>query len=253
MRIAGRIVANTLQELRYSMEPGMTTKEVDRIADQLIRGQGGDPAFPYVNHFPGCVCISVNNEVVHGIPGKRRLKEGDIVKLDVGAIYDGYHGDAAITVPIGEVSPEARRLVDVTEESLAVGIRAAGPEAHLYDIGAAIQDYVEPQGFRMVRQYVGHGIGRGLHEDPTVPHFRQSSRGIRLRPGMVFTIEPMVNAGTYDTRLLSDGWTVVTADDRLSAQFEHTIVITESGADVLTLPDKGEAWSIAFQTADVVQ
>jgi methionyl aminopeptidase len=252
MRAASRIVANALVDLRAAVQPGMTTKELDRIAERSIKAQGGDPAFPYVNDFPGSVCVSVNNEVVHGIPGKRRLVEGDLVKLDVGAIYEDYHGDAAITVPVGVVSAEARRLMDVTERSLAVGIEAARAGNHLNDIGAAIQDFVEPQGFAMVRQYVGHGLGRELHEEPTVPHYRQPSRGMLLRPGMALTIEPMVNQGTYDTRVLKDGWTVVTADGKLSAQFEHTIVIVDGPAEILTLPDRGAAWSIPFQTTNVV-
>jgi methionyl aminopeptidase len=252
MRVASRIVANTLVELRAAVTVGITTRELDRIAERSIKSQGGDPAFPYVNHFPGCVCISVNNEVVHGIPGKRRLISGDLVKLDVGAIYEGYHGDAAITVPVGTVSSEAQRLMDVTEESLAVGIVAARAGNHLNDIGAAIQDFVEPQGFSMVRQYVGHGIGRDLHEEPTVPHYRQSSRGVVLRPGMALTIEPMVNQGGFDTQVLKDGWTVVTADGKLSAQFEHTIVIREGDAEILSVPDHGSAWSIPFQATNVV-
>jgi methionyl aminopeptidase len=252
MRAASRIVANALIDLRAAVAPGITTKELDQIAERSIKAQGGDPAFPYVNDFPGSVCVSVNNEVVHGIPGKRRLVEGDLVKLDVGAIYDGYHGDAAITVPVGVVSAEARRLMDVTERSLAVGIEAARAGNHLNDIGAAIQDFVEPQGFAMVRQYVGHGVGRELHEEPTVPHYRQPSRGMLLRPGMALTIEPMVNQGTYDTRVLKDGWTVVTADGKLSAQFEHTIILVDGPAEILTLPDHGAAWSIPFQTTNVV-
>jgi len=252
MRSASRIVANALVKLREAVAPGMTTKELDRIAERSIRAQGGDPAFPYVNDFPGSVCISVNNEVVHGMPGKRRLVEGDLVKLDVGAIYDGYHGDAAITVPVGTVSAEARRLMEVTERALAVGIEAARAGNHLNDIGAAIEDFVEPQGFSMVRQYVGHGIGRELHEEPTVPHYRQPSRGVLLRPGIVLTIEPMVNQGGYDTRVLKDGWTVVTADGKLSAQFEHTIVISDGPAQILSLPDNGAAWSIPFQATNVV-
>lgn len=252
MRVAGRMVANTLQELRSAVEPGMTTKELDRITERSLRRQGAEPAFPYINNFPGSVCVSVNEEVVHGIPGKRRLREGDIVKLDVGAIYEGYHGDAAVTVGVGQVGVEARRLMDVTERSLALGIDAVGPDSHLYDVGAAIQEYVESQGFAVVRQYVGHGIGRGLHEDPTVPHFRQPSRGLRLRPGMAFTIEPMVNAGTYETRTLSDGWTVVTRDGRLSAQFEHTVVVTGEGREIMTLPETGEPWGVPFQAAKSV-
>jgi len=252
MRIAGRIVANTLVELRGAVEPNMTTKEVDRLAERAIKRQGGVPAFPFINDFPGSACVSVNNEVVHGIPGKRRLKAGDLVKVDVGAIYDDYHGDAAVTIPVGKVSDEARRLMDVTEEALRIGILATRPNGFLHDIGAAIQDYVEPTGFGIVRQYVGHGTGRELHEDPSVPHFRQSTRGMRLRPGMTITIEPMINAGTYDTRLLNDEWTVVTADGGLSAQFEHTVLVTDGDPEVLTLPDNGEAWGLPFQTANVV-
>jgi methionyl aminopeptidase len=253
MRRAGRIVANTLSELLDSVEPGMTTKDVDRMADRSIRRQGGDPAFPYVNHFPGSACVSVNQEVVHGIPSKRKLKAGDLVKVDVGALYQGYHGDAAVTIPVGRVSHEAQRLVDVTENALKCGILAARADGFLHDIGAAIEDCVSPSGFGIVRQYVGHGVGRELHEDPTVPHYRQTNRGMRLRPGMTLTIEPMINAGTYDTRLLDDEWTVVTADGRLSAQFEHTVLITEGDAEVLTVPDKGRMWSIPFETANVVQ
>lgn len=253
MRVAGRVVANTLQELRSVVEPGMTTKELDRITERSLRRQGAEPAFPYINNFPGSLCVSVNEEVVHGIPGKRRLRDGDIVKLDVGAIYDGYHGDAAVTAAVGRIGEEARRLMEVTERALALGINAVRPDGHLYDIGAAIQDYVESQDFSVVRQYVGHGIGRGLHEDPTVPHFRQSSRGMRLRPGMALTIEPMVNAGTYETRTLPDGWTVVTRDGRLSAQFEHTVVVTDSGNEITTLPETGEPWGIPLQMAKSVQ
>jgi methionyl aminopeptidase len=252
MRVAGRIVANTLVRLRESVEPGMTTKDVDRIADRSIREQGGDPAFPYVNDFPGSACVSVNDEVVHGIPGKRKLRSGDLVKVDVGAIWEGYHGDAAITIPIGTPTAEAQRLTDVTEEALRVGIMAARADGFLHDIGAAIQDVVEPTGFSIVRQYVGHGVGRELHEDPTVPHYRQMSRGLRLRPGMVLTIEPMINAGSYATRVQPDDWTVVTTDGRLSAQFEHTVLVTTGDPEVLSLPDNGPAWSIPFHTANVV-
>lgn len=253
MRAAGMIVANTLLELREAVEPGMTTKELDQLAAASVRRQGGDPAFPYVNNFPGSLCVSVNDEVVHGIPGKRRLVAGDIVKLDVGAIYDGFHGDAAITVAVGSISVDAQRLMDTTEEALAVGIRAAMVDGHLYDVGTAIQRYVEPRGFSVVRQYVGHGIGRSLHEEPSVPHFAQPTRGPRLRPGMTFTIEPMINAGSRDTRTLKDGWTVVTRDGMWSAQFEHTVAITEAGPEVLTLPNRAQAQRIPFQVANVVQ
>jgi methionyl aminopeptidase len=253
MREAGRIVANTLQELRTSIEPGMTTKDLDRMAERSIRRQGAEPAFPYINDFPGSLCVSVNEEVVHGIPGKRRLREGDLVKIDAGAIYEGYHGDAAVTVAVGRVNEEARRLMDVTERSLAVGIEATRNGGFLYDIGAAIQDYVEAQGFSVVRQYVGHGIGRELHEDPTVPHYHQTSRGLRLRPGITLTIEPMVNAGTYETVTLPDHWTVITKDRKLSAQFEHTVAVTNNGAEILTIPDMGEPWGLPLQMTKRVQ
>jgi methionyl aminopeptidase len=253
MREAGTIVANTLVELRDSIEPGMTTKYLDLLVERSLRRQGAIPAFPYINNFPGSVCTSVNEEVVHGIPGKRRLKDGDLVKVDVGAIYEGYHGDAAVTVAVGEVSAEARRLMEVTEEALAIGVGAAQPGAHLYDVGAAIQDFVESQGFSVVRQYVGHGIGRELHEDPQVPHYGQRSRGVKLRPGMTFTIEPMVNAGTHETATLPDAWTVVTRDRRLSAQYEHTVAITDHGPEILTLPSLGEPWGVSFSGAKVVQ
>ncbi len=252
MRVAGRIVGNVLQELREAVQPGITTKELDRVSERAIRRHGAEPAFPYINNFPGTVCVSVNEEVVHGIPGKRRLREGDIVKLDVGALHEGYHGDAAITVAVGEVSTEAQRLIEVTNGALAVGIQAVGPGAHLHDIGAAIEVYVGPSGFSIVRQYVGHGVGRELHEDPSVPHFRQSNRGLTLRPGMTLTIEPMINAGTYQTFTMPDEWTVVTRDRRLSAQFEHTVAVTETGYEILTLPDSGPVWGLPLEATNLV-
>lgn len=244
MRRAGRIVGNTLQHLRSEIRPGMTTRDVDRLADELIRQQGGIAAFPFINEFPGCACVSINHEVVHGIPGPRVIRDGDLVKIDIGAIFDGYHGDAAVTVAVGAVTRDARRLLEVTEQALAAGIAATRPGGYLNDIGAAIEDVVAPHGFGIVHQYVGHGVGRALHESPNVAHYRQDARGIALRPGMVLTIEPMINLGTGTTRVLPDGWTVVTADGRLSAQFEHTVAVTEAGPDVLTRPDHGEAWSI---------
>jgi methionyl aminopeptidase len=253
MRQAGRIVGNTLQQLRQAIEPGMTTRDIDRMCERLVKRQGGIPAFPYVNDFPGSACISVNEEVVHGTPGKRRIRAGDLVKIDVGALYDGYHGDAALTVMVGAVSDSAHRLVDITERALAAGIAAAGNGVHLNAIGAAVEDIVLPAGYSIVREYAGHGIGRELHEDPSVSHHRQQARGIRLRPGMTLTIEPMVNAGTSQTRTQPDGWTVVTEDGRLSAQFEHTILITEAGAEILTLPDQGSAWGVSLQATNSVQ
>ena len=253
IRAAGHIVANTLQDLREAVAPGMAPRDLDRMAEESIRRQGAEPAFPHINNFPGSLCVSINEEVVHGIPGKRVLRNGDIVKLDVGAIYQGYHGDAAVTVPVGQIDESARCLVDATEQSLIEGILAARSGGFLHDIGAAIEAYVTPLGFSVVRQYVGHGIGRDLHEEPNVPHFRQANRGPRLRPGMTFTIEPMINAGTHETRLQPDNWTVVTRDRRLSAQFEHTVAITDDGAEVLTLADRGETWSIPFRHANQVQ
>ncbi|MGH2447869.1 MAG: type I methionyl aminopeptidase [Chloroflexota bacterium] len=243
MRKAGVIVGNTLQELREVIRPGMSTEEVDRLAEMSIRRQGGEPAFPYIDNFPGSVCISVNEEVVHGIPGKRILRDGDLVKIDAGAIYQGYHGDAAITAAVGRMSPEARQLMQVTEEALVVGIKTAQPNAFVHDIGAAIEDYVGPYGYGIVRPYVGHGVGRELHEEPNVPHFRQTTKGARLRPGMTLTIEPMINLGTPETVTRRDGWTVVTRDKKLSAQFEHTILVTEDGPEVLTMPAVGVGWA----------
>ncbi|GAC1407908.1 MAG: type I methionyl aminopeptidase [Chloroflexota bacterium] len=253
MRQAGRIVADSLQELQRAVCPGMTTRELDEIAERSIRRSGGDPAFPYINDFPGTACISVNDEVVHGIPGKRVLLEGDLVKIDIGAIFEGYHGDAAITVPVGEVDSQALRLLNVTEECLARGIAAAQPSGFLRDIGAAIQGFAESEGFSVIRQYVGHGIGRILHEEPNVYHYKQTTRGMKLRPGMAMTIEPMINQGSFDTFVRPDGWTVVTRDGKLSAQFEHSIFIGEDGPEILTMPSDGKAWSIPFQSTNSVQ
>jgi methionyl aminopeptidase len=244
MRKAGEIVANTLVTVRDAVEPGMTLKEIDHMVEQELRAQHAEAAFPHVNNFPGSACVSVNQEVVHGIPSKRRLREGDVVKIDVGAIYDGYHGDACISIPVGDITTEARELIDVTEESLALGIAAIAAGGHLNDAGTAIEECVRCHKFSVVRQLVGHGIGRKLHEDPNVPHYRLQTRGLRLRPGMTFTIEPMINMGTDETVLLDDGWTVVTKDGKLSAQFEHTIAITKHGPEILTRPSHGESWAL---------
>jgi methionyl aminopeptidase len=253
MRDAGKIVAETLLEVEESAQSGVSTRELDLIGEEAIRSRGAEPAFPYINDFPGNLCISINNEVVHGIPGPRRLRDGDLVKIDAGAIYQGYHGDAAITVRVGSVSDEADRLTHVTEEALALGIDAVAPAGYLHDIGTAIQTYVETQGFSVVRLYAGHGIGRELHEDPSVPHYRPSSRGPLLRPGMVFTIEPMINAGSFETETLDDGWTVVTKDGRLSAQFEHTVAVTESGREVLSVPSSHLGWALRLEGAGSIQ
>jgi methionyl aminopeptidase len=235
MREAGRITASALRVVGEAVAPGVTTRQLDEIAAEHIRREGGKPAFLGYHGFPATLCVSVNDEVVHGIPGRRRLKEGDIVSVDCGVIVDGYYGDAAMTFPAGEVSDEARRLMDVTRESLEAGIARCRPGMRLGDIGSAVQSVVENAGFSVVREYVGHGIGRSMHEEPQVPNFGRAGTGLPLRPGMVIAIEPMVNAGGYAVRTLDDGWTVVTADGSLSAHFEHTVAITADGPVVLTL------------------
>ena len=234
MRRAGRVVGEILEILRAAVRPGVTTAELDEIAEREIRARGATPSFKGYRGFPATICTSLNNEIVHGIPGKKALKEGDLIKLDAGAIVDGYHGDSAITVPVGEVSQENLKLIETTERSLQAGIAEARAGNRIGDIGAAVQTMAEGAGFSVVREYVGHGIGRALHEDPPVPNYGSHGKGLPLEPGLVIAIEPMVNIGTYETRLLPDGWTVVTADGALSAHFEHTIAITESGPEVLT-------------------
>lgn len=236
IRKACRLVAQALERLRAAIRPGVTTEELDRVAEDFIRRHGGLPAFKGYRGYPKSLCVSVNEEVVHGIPGDRRLKEGDIVSLDLGVIMDGYYGDAAITVPVGRVSELAQRLLKVTEEALYRGIEQARPGNRLTDISHAIQRHVEAAGFSVVRDFVGHGIGRELHEDPQVPNFGPPNQGPRLRPGMVLAIEPMVNAGTWRVKILENQWTVVTADGELSAHFEHTVAVTEDGPEILTLP-----------------
>ncbi|MBC7265861.1 MAG: type I methionyl aminopeptidase [Coriobacteriia bacterium] len=235
MREAGRITASTLRVVGEAVVPGITTQELDEIASEHIRQAGGKPAFLGYHGFPATLCVSVNDEVVHGIPGKRRLKEGDIVSVDCGVIVDGYYGDAAMTFPVGAVSEEARNLMDVTRASLEAAIARCRPGMRLGDVGSAVQGIVERAGFSVVREYVGHGIGRSMHEEPQVPNFGRAGTGLQLRPGMVIAIEPMVNAGGYAVRSLDDGWTVVTADGSLSAHFEHTVAITADGPMVLTL------------------
>jgi methionyl aminopeptidase len=234
MRRAGRVVGETLQILQKAVRPGVTTAELDEIAEREIRARGAIPSFKGYRGFPATICTSLNSEIVHGIPGKRALKEGDLMKLDCGAIVEGYHGDSAVTVAVGEVSSEALKLIETTERSLQAGIAEARAGNRIGDIGAAVQTMAEGAGFSVVREYVGHGIGRALHEDPPVPNYGSHGKGLPLEPGLVIAIEPMVNIGTYETRLLPDGWTVVTADGALSAHFEHTIAITENGPEVLT-------------------
>ncbi len=235
MREAGRVTAVALRLVGEAVRPGVTTKALDVIAEEYIRSQGATPAFLGYHGFPATLCTSVNEQVVHGIPGNRALKEGDILSVDCGAIVDGYFGDSAMTFPVGTVSAEAQALMDATQRSLVAGIATMRPNMRLYDIGSAVQQVAEGAGFSVVREYVGHGIGRSMHEEPQVPNFGQAGRGAQLKPGMVFAVEPMINAGGYETRSLDDGWTVVTADGSLSAHFEHTIAVTEDGPEILTV------------------
>ncbi|MBI2873210.1 MAG: type I methionyl aminopeptidase [Chloroflexi bacterium] len=237
MRRAGRIVALTIQALRQAVRPGVRTRELDSLAEREITRLGGRPAFKGYRGFPATICVSINEEIVHGIPGDRMVREGDIVSLDVGAIVDGFYGDAAVTVAAGQVPDEVRRLLEVTEGALHAGIRAARAGARVGDVSAAVEAFVASRGqYGVVRQYVGHGIGRLLHEEPQVPNYGPPGLGVLLRPGMTIAIEPMVNLGTWETRVLGDDWTVVTADGSLSAHFEHTIAITDGEPQVLTVP-----------------
>ena len=237
MAAAGRLLASVISGMRAACEPGITTGELDRIADRLIREGGARPGFLGYQDYPKSTCISVNDEVVHGIPGRRVVKDGDIVSLDLGLVLDGFWADMGCTVPVGKVSQEALRLVRVTEESFWAGVEQARPGNRLGDISAAIQAHVEANGYSVVRQFVGHGIGREMHEDPQVPNFGTAHTGPELRAGMTLAIEPMVNAGGYDVYIKPDGWTVMTADGRLSAYYEHTVAITVDGPRVLTLGD----------------
>lgn len=236
MRASGRIVAEVLAALEAQIGPGVTTVELDRLAESIIRAHGGArPAFKGYGGFPASICTSVNDEVVHGIPSKaRRLEEGDIVGIDVGVLMDGYHADAARTFGVGQVTEESEKLLAVTRSALEAGIEAAQPGARLGDVSAAIQHVAESAGFSIVRDLVGHGIGQHLHEDPQVPNFGVEGRGLELEPGLVIAIEPMVNVGGAEVRTLQDAWTIVTIDGSLSAHFEHTVAITEGGPDVLT-------------------
>ncbi|WP_438435300.1 type I methionyl aminopeptidase [Gorillibacterium sp. sgz500922] len=234
MREAGRIVGETHRLLAQAVKPGITTRELDRIAEEYIRSQGAVPSFKGYNGFPASICASVNNELVHGFPSDRTLLTGDIISIDIGAQYKGYHGDSAWTYPVGEVSPEAKRLLEVTEGALFAGLAEAKPDARLFTISHAIQTYAESAGFSIVREYVGHGVGTELHEEPQIPNFGPADRGPRLKPGMVLAIEPMVNAGERYVRTLADNWTVVTVDGSLCAHFEHTIAITADGYEILT-------------------
>lgn len=234
MRKSNVLVAVILEELKKKIRPGVKTIELDRLSEELALRKGARPAFKGYRGYPYSLCTSVNSEVVHGMPSERELKEGDIISLDFGILHGGYYGDAAVTVPVGQITPAAKRLLAVTEEALYRGIAEARAGNRIGDISAAIQGHAEAAGFSVVRDLVGHGIGRSLHEDPQVPNYGTSGRGIELKTGMVFAIEPMVNEGTYRVDVLRDGWTVVTADGKLSAHFEHSVAITENGPVILS-------------------
>ena len=235
MRRAGRLVAETLDKLRSSVKAGMSTADLDRIAYEHITKHGGVPSFKGYHGFPASICTSVNDEVVHGIPSKRRVvEEGDIISIDCGAIIEGWHGDAAVTVPVGHTSGDMERLLKVTEESLHEGIAQVLPGKRLGDVSAAIQRYAEDHGYSVVREYVGHGIGRDMHEEPQVPNWGTPGKGMLLKRGMALALEPMVNAGNAEVRVLKDDWTVVTKDGKWSAHFEHTVALTDNGPEILT-------------------
>lgn len=235
MRASNYIVAEILNALREKVIPGITTGELDSYSEELVRKKGAQPAFKGYMGYPYSLCISVNSEVVHGFPSNRVLVEGDIVSLDFGAYYKGYYGDSAITVPVGKVSEEATRLIRVTEQGLYRGIKEARAGNRLGDISAAVQNCIEAAGFSVVRDFVGHGIGKKLHEEPQIPNYGTKGRGIQLKTGMVLAIEPMVNEGTYKVKVIDNGWTVVTEDGKLSAHFEHSVAITEDGPDILSV------------------
>ncbi len=240
MRRAGRIVATVLEELKQRAQPGVTTQSLDELAEKIIRQHHGKPSFKHYRPqgapypFPASICASVNEELVHGIPGPRVLREGDVLKIDVGVCVDGYHADAAVTVGVGKIAPNAQRLIDVTRACLAAAITAARAGNRWGDIGAAIQAVAEPAGFSVVREYSSHGVGRQLHEGLTLPNYGRPHTGLLLRPGLTLAIEPMINEGRHETRVKKDGWTVATIDGKLAAQFEHTVAITDGEAEVLT-------------------
>lgn len=229
------IVSGALEELKKKVRSGITTRELDRIAEEFILKNGGVPAFKGYKGYPSASCISVNEEIVHGIPSYKDLKDGDIVSIDIGVLLDGYYGDAAITVPVNEIDSESRRLLDVTEQSLYKALDFARPGCRVSDISCTIQDYVESAGYSVVREFVGHGIGSSLHEDPPVPNYGERGKGPRLKAGMVLAIEPMVNAGGSELVVLDNGWTAVTKDRKRSAHFEHTVAITEDGHEILSM------------------
>ncbi len=236
MREAGRIVAETLALLTAQVRPGITTADLDKAAYEHIRARGAVPSFKGYNGFPASICTSLNEEIVHGIPGRRVLQEGDIISLDCGAFYRGYHGDAATTVGVGAIAPAAQRMIDVGWESLRAGIPLARPGNRLEDISAAIQTVLERNGYGVVRDLVGHGVGRHLHEGPNVPNFGTPGHGLRLVPGLVLAIEPMLTQGSYEGETLDDQWTIITHDKGLAVHVEHTVAVTEHGPEILTLP-----------------
>ena len=239
MRQAGAVVADILVLLSGMVKPGMTTGEIDKIAREELKKRGAKPAFLNYHGFPGAICLSINHEVVHGIPSdKRALKDGDIIGVDFGCVIDRFYGDSAVTVGVGKISDEAAALIRVTRESLEKGIAAVKAGARIGDIGAAVQTHAEAHGYGVVREFVGHGIGRALHEEPPIPNYGKAGTGARLKAGMTIAIEPMVNLGSADVETLGDGWTAVTKDRKLSAHFEHTVAVTETGFDILTLPSK---------------
>jgi methionyl aminopeptidase len=235
LRRVNQLVARILDELRQVVVPGISTADIDELAERRVREAGAEPAFKGYHGYPATVCASVNEQVVHGIPSSRPLENGDIVSIDMGAKLEGFFGDCAVTVPVGAVSPQASELLRVTEEALFRGIDCVRPGARVSDIGAAVQQHVEAQGFSVVREFVGHGIGTSLHEEPQVANYGPAGHGPRLSEGMVLAIEPMVNAGKPAVKVLSDGWTAVTKDKSLSAHFEHTVVVTREGCEILTL------------------
>lgn len=238
MRECGRIVARALSAMAAAIEPGkVTTADLDKVGEEVLENAGARPSFKGYRGFPAAACISVNEEVVHGIPGLRVLQEGDIVSLDIGAFFEGFHGDSAWTYPVGEVEPETQRLLNVTKESLFQAIAQARPGKRVGDISAAVQGYVEKNGYSVVKDLVGHGIGRSLHEEPNVPNFGKPGTGAKLRPGMTICIEPMINQGKYPVHCLDDHWTIVTKDGKISAHFEHMVLITGAAPEILTLQE----------------
>ncbi len=241
LRRVNQLVGRILAELRQMVRPGVTTEQIDALSEQRVREAGAEPAFKGYHGYPATVCASVNEQVVHGIPSSRLLVEGDVISIDMGARMDGFFGDCAVTVPVGRVSDDAASLLRVTEEALFHGIEAVKPGARVSDIGAAVQQHVEGHGYSVVREFVGHGIGTSLHEEPQIANYGPGGRGPRLSEGMVLAIEPMVNAGKPDVKVLSDGWTAVTRDSSLSAHFEHTVVVTGEGCEILTLLESDAA------------